>query len=164
MIQKRLTHFFEFGPFRFSPEEPLLLRDGEPVSLPLKAYDVLCVLVRNSGHVVTKDEFMDEVWPDQAVEESNLTQNISVLRRALGESPKQPSYIETVPRRGYRFRASVREVRDESGRLLKGLRARPQPDQIRGERDGAEAAKAEGPMLVLLAPADEPPEVSDGGA
>jgi Tol biopolymer transport system component/DNA-binding winged helix-turn-helix (wHTH) protein len=162
MIQKRLTYFFEFGPFRLSPEEPLLLRDGEPVSLPLKAYGVLGVLVRNSGYVVTKDELMDEVWPDQAVEESNLTQNISVLRRALGESPKRPSYIETIPRRGYRFCASVREVRDEGGGLLKVLQAKPEIDQIRGGRDGAEEGKRgrdEESALVLLAPADDTQEV-----
>lgn len=160
MIQKRPAHFFEFGPFRFAPEQPLLLRGGEPVSLPLKSYDVLHVLVRNRGYVVTKDELMNEVWPDQAVEESNLTQNISVLRRALGESPRQPSYIETIPRRGYRFRASVREVRDENEDFLEVLQARHGAEQIGDERGAYETTQTGGgvePSLTSLSSADETP-------
>ena len=164
MIQKRLTHFFEFGPFRFAPEQPLLLRGGVPVSLPLKSYDVLHVLVRNCGYVVTKDELMNEVWPDQAVEESNLTQNISVLRKALGESPRQPSYIETVPRRGYRFRAGVREVRDENGDLLEVLQARQGADQTsdaRGADETAQTGGVEEQSLTSLPHDDETPGNAD---
>jgi DNA-binding winged helix-turn-helix (wHTH) protein/TolB-like protein len=102
--------FYEFGPFRLEPSERLLLRAGEPVSLPPKVFDTLFLLVRNGGHVLTKDELMKTLWPDTFVEENNLTQHISLLRRALGEGSNGQRYIETVPRLGYRFVVPVREV------------------------------------------------------
>lgn len=100
------NHSYEFGPFKLDREERILVRDGEPVSLTPKAFDTLLLLVRNSGHVVTKDDLMKEVWPETYVEEGNLAQNIFTLRKVLGDS----RYIETVPRRGYRFSAGVRDV------------------------------------------------------
>ena len=75
---------FEFGPFRLDRRERLLLREGEPVALPPKAFDTLLILVENSGHVMSKDELMSHVWPDSFVEETNLAQNISIVRKALG--------------------------------------------------------------------------------
>jgi TolB-like protein/Tfp pilus assembly protein PilF len=85
------------------------MRDGKPVPLTLKAFDTLVALVEQQGQVVEKDDLMKRVWPDAFVEESNLTQNIFTLRRILGESAERLKYIETVPRRGYRFVAPVDE-------------------------------------------------------
>ncbi len=104
--------FYDFGPFRVDTRERVLLRDGQPVALTPKAFDTLLVLVRQSGHVVEKDQPMKAVWPETFVEEANLTQNIFALRRVLGEKVDGPKYIETVPRRGYRFVARVREFID----------------------------------------------------
>src|SRR5918993_1223402 len=108
------THSYEFGPFRLDPAERLLLREGEAVPLEPKVFDTLLLLVRNSGHLLAKDELMNNVWPDAVVEEGSLTRNISTLRRALGEGENGLRYIETVPRRGYRFVARVRDSGDES--------------------------------------------------
>jgi Tol biopolymer transport system component/DNA-binding winged helix-turn-helix (wHTH) protein len=105
-----LNQLYEFGPFRIDTEERVLLRDGNPVALTPKVFDTLLVLVRNRGHIVTKDEMMNSLWPDAFVEESNLTFNIRMLRKALGEDAHTPAYIETVPRRGYRFKSEVTEV------------------------------------------------------
>lgn len=102
--------FFDFGPYRIDPRERALLCKGRPVPLAPKAFQTLLVLVRNSGHVVEKEHLMQEVCPDTFVEEANLTQNILRLRKVLGESADGSKYIETVPRRGYRFVASVNEV------------------------------------------------------
>ena len=101
---------FEFGSFRLNPAERLLLRDQAPVHLPPKAFDALVVLVQNRGHLLEKDELLRKVWPDTFVEESNLAQHVSVLRKALQDGEDGSRYIETVPRRGYRFIAQVREV------------------------------------------------------
>jgi DNA-binding winged helix-turn-helix (wHTH) protein/tetratricopeptide (TPR) repeat protein len=104
---------YEFGEFRCDPREGLLFQAGTPVPLPPKAFDVLLVLIRSNGRLRTKDELMQEVWPDSFVEESNLAVHISALRKVLGETAGGPQYIETVPRRGYRFVAQVTERRDE---------------------------------------------------
>lgn len=101
---------FEFGPFRLNPAERLLLRDQAQVRLPPKAFDALLVLVENRGHLLEKDELLRKVWPDTFVEESNLAQHISLLRKALQDGEDGPRYIETVPTRGYRFVADVREL------------------------------------------------------
>ena len=108
------NRFYEFGPFRMDIRERLLLRNGEPVPLPPKVYDMLLALVENSGHVIEKEELMKAVWPDTFVEESNLTVNVSALRKALGEGASEHQYIETVPRRGYRFVSTVTPVKNES--------------------------------------------------
>src|SRR5215813_687322 len=102
--------FYEFGPFRLDTAERLLLRDGEEVSLTPKVFDLLLVLVENGGHILEKDELLKAVWPDAVVEETSLTRNISTLRRVLGEGQDTRKYIETIPWRGYRFVASVREM------------------------------------------------------
>jgi len=101
---------YEFGHFRLHTAEQVLFCAGKPLRLTLKAFAVLRILVENSGHLVTKDELMRQVWPDAYVEEGNLAQAISALRRALGESHqnrRDHEYIETVARRGYRFIAVV---------------------------------------------------------
>jgi TolB-like protein/DNA-binding winged helix-turn-helix (wHTH) protein/Tfp pilus assembly protein PilF len=103
-------HLYEFGPFRVDPDQRLLLRDNQPVPLQPKAFDTLLVLVENSQKVVLKEDLMKTVWPDTFVEESNLTQNIFVLRKILGETPKEPRFIVTLPGRGYRFAGEVRII------------------------------------------------------
>lgn len=106
-----------FGPFRMEVVERRLLRDGCHVPLTAKVFDILLLLIRNSGRLVHKEELMKEIWPDIVVEENNLTVNMSALRKALGKRDNGPEYIETVPRRGYRFISAVQTVQDESDTL-----------------------------------------------
>jgi len=105
---------YEFGAFRLDVGEGVLLREGHPVSLQWKTFETLCVLVKRSGHLVTRDELMDELWHDTFVEENNLAQHIRALRKALGEGENGSVFIETVPRRGYRFLPEVRVVNNEN--------------------------------------------------
>ncbi len=104
------SHYYEFGPYRLDVGQRVLTRTGEAVSLTPKATDILTLLVANAGQLVAKDELLKQVWPDTFVEESNLTQNIFLLRRVLGDERPAPRYIETVVRRGYRFVADVRAI------------------------------------------------------
>ena len=104
------NHSYEFGRFRLKVAERVLLREGELVPLTPKVFDILVTLVENGGQVVAKDDLMKRVWPNTFVEEGNLTQNISLLRKALGETPGGAQFIETVPRRGYRFVAETRQT------------------------------------------------------
>ena len=106
---------YEFGPFVLNPAERVLTREGQPVSLTPKAFDLLVVLVENGGRLLGKKDLMEAVWPDSFVEEGNLTFTISSLRKALGEDRKEHHYIETVPRSGYRFVANVRVLGGDSG-------------------------------------------------
>src|SRR4030095_8259362 len=106
------NHFYEFGPFRLDATERLLLRAGETVALTPKAFDLLLVLVEHRGHLLEKNELLKLVWPDTFVEEANLSYNISLIRKALSYGRNRQRYIETVPRRGYRFVAPVREQKD----------------------------------------------------
>ncbi|HSE96766.1 MAG TPA: winged helix-turn-helix domain-containing protein [Blastocatellia bacterium] len=119
-MSKQIKHFYEFGPFRIDPSQRVLLREGQPVSLPPKIFDTLLALIERSGQIVDKDKLLEEVWPETVVEENNLTQYISLLRKALGDDRHEPRYIETIPRRGYRFAAEVREVRAECPDLAVG--------------------------------------------
>ena len=98
--------FSDFGPFRVDLRRRVLLRNGEPISLPGKAFDVLVLLLENAGSTVTKDDLLKAVWPDAFVEEGNLTQTVFLLRKALGDSDSQP-LIVTVPRHGYRFVGNI---------------------------------------------------------
>jgi DNA-binding winged helix-turn-helix (wHTH) protein/TolB-like protein len=111
-------HFYDFGPFRVDESERLLLHGAEVVPLTPKAFEMLLVLIESSGHVLTKEELMKRVWPDSFVEEANLSHNIYKLREALGEGGNGEKYIETLPRRGYRFVAKVTEVHDGGTDLI----------------------------------------------
>lgn len=106
-------HFYEFGAYRIEKTERLLMRGLEAVPLPPKAVEVLLALLESSGHVVTKEELMQRVWADTFVEEVNLSRNVFLLRKVLGEK-----FIETIPRRGYRFIAPVAEVREEGASFI----------------------------------------------
>ena len=94
---------YEFGPFRVDSRERALRRDGKLVPLTPKVFDILMVLIQNPGRILTKDEMMQQIWPDTTVEESNLARNVSSLRKALGEESGHAQYIETIPWRGYRL-------------------------------------------------------------
>src|SRR5215472_13049433 len=107
---KQEKNFYEFGPFRVDPDERLLWRGKKPVPLKPKVFDTLLVLVKRGEGLVLKDDLMKGVWPDTFVEESNLAQNIFVLRKALGDTGSEQRYIVTVPGRGYRFVQRVRLV------------------------------------------------------
>ena len=102
-----MPQIYEFGPFRLEPSERKLLRGNEIVVLTPKAFDTLVLLVLNSGRLLNKDELISMIWPDSFVEEGSLSNNIFLLRKALGEDP---AFIETVPRRGYRFVGGVRQL------------------------------------------------------
>jgi Tol biopolymer transport system component/DNA-binding winged helix-turn-helix (wHTH) protein len=110
-------HIYEFGLFRLDAAEHLLLRAGETVPLTPKAFDLLLTLVERHGRLLEKDELLKLVWPDTVVEEANLATNISLLRKALGEGENGQRYIETAPKRGYRFIATVKKVEDERAEL-----------------------------------------------
>jgi serine/threonine-protein kinase len=116
-VATRSTQVYEFGDFCLHGGKRLLLRrDGGPVSLTPKAFDTLTYLVEHAGSVLDKDELMRAVWPDTAVEENNLNQNISILRRVLGEQAGEHRYIATVPSRGYCFVADVKARADAGAR------------------------------------------------
>src|SRR3954451_7136250 len=103
--------------FRVDAEREMLLREGNPVPLPPKAFQVLLVLIRHRQEVVTKVDLMKEVWPDTVVEEANLSRNIFLLRKALGESPQEHRYVLTLPGRCYRLAARARLVPDREGNI-----------------------------------------------
>lgn len=109
---------YEFGAFRVDSLKRVLLREGEMVALTSKSLDALLVLVQNRGLVVSKDDLMKTLWPDTIVEENNLTQQIAMLRKALGERAKEHRYIVTVPGRGYSFVAEVTQPADNETDLI----------------------------------------------
>src|SRR5262249_4901589 len=107
-MSKQEKHFYEFGPFRLDPVKRRLLHHGEPLPLTPKAFDTLLALVQESGKTIEKDDLMKKVWPDAVVEENNLNQNITALRKSLGDSRQESKYIATIPGFGYRFVAEVK--------------------------------------------------------
>lgn len=129
-------HVYEFGPFRLDVVRLRLWRDGDLVALTPRSFDTLVALVRHAGRVVEKEELMRLVWPDTNVVDDNLTQQISSLRKALGDQPDAPTYILTIPRRGYRFLADVRaishDMRDTPPPQRPSLQVEPLPIQAEG--------------------------------
>ena len=119
---------YEFGPFRVDAEKELLLRGEKAVPLTPKTFQILLVLMRRSQELVTKDDLMKMVWPDTFVEEANLSRNIFLLRKALGESPQDHQYIVTVPGRGYRFAEDVRLVPEQELSIIAASRTKVQVD------------------------------------
>jgi eukaryotic-like serine/threonine-protein kinase len=139
------NELYEFGPFRVDPGKETLLRAGEPVRLTPKTFQILLVLLRHSEQVVTKDALMKTVWPDTFVEEANLSRNIFMLRKALGESPQDHRYIVTVPGRGYRLAENVRLVPEHELSIVAAKHSKVQVE-IKESRPWAWIAVA----LVLL--------------
>lgn len=150
-MSKQERHLYEFGPYHLLPQERLLLRDGEPVALTPKAFETLVALVRRAGHLADKDELLKDVWPDSFVEESNLAQNVFALRRALGRSEDGGQYIETVPKRGYRFLASVKVFEDRGEELLVRQHVRASTTQKGGQQT---AMRPDEPLAPFHASAD----------
>jgi TolB-like protein/DNA-binding winged helix-turn-helix (wHTH) protein len=114
----QIKQIYEFGRFRIDKQERTLWRDGSPVPLTPKAFEVLLLLVERSGRLVEKDALMNQVWADSFVEEGNLKVTVSMLRKVLEEDAGERQYIETVPRRGYRFIAQVTEISDQRPELI----------------------------------------------
>jgi TolB-like protein/DNA-binding winged helix-turn-helix (wHTH) protein/Tfp pilus assembly protein PilF len=106
---------YEFGPFRLDVAQKQLFAGQEPVALTPKAFDTLLLLVSHHGRLVSKDELLSAVWPDVVVEEATIAQNVFRLRKVLGEDANGSPYIETIPKRGYRFSAGVRVVESAQG-------------------------------------------------
>ena len=102
------NQLYEFGPYVMDARSRILLKDGATVRLTPKAFDTLFVLVQHASQVVEKEQLLKEVWPDIFVEEGSLSHNIHGLRKALGDDSSEPRYIETIPKRGYRFVAPVK--------------------------------------------------------
>ena len=131
-----VTHLYKFGPFRLDPAERQLIRDGEPVALTPKCFDLLVVLVENSGHLLEKEKLLTTLWPDHFVEESNLSFNISTLRKALGEGQNGQQYIETVSKKGFRFVGRVEEQLSDDSAIVKWDQGRALPAGIGNEHQG----------------------------
>ncbi|HUE83052.1 MAG TPA: winged helix-turn-helix domain-containing protein [Pyrinomonadaceae bacterium] len=125
---------YEFGPYRVDVARRCLIRGGSTVPLTPKVFETLLLLVENSGRVVTKDEMMQQLWPDTFVEESSLSQNVFHLRRALGDDKSEPQYIATIPKRGYHFLPRVNEI----------VNSTPEPSTEGASRNGVD-----GPVLAI---------------
>lgn len=171
----KTQHFYEFKDFRLDPDERVLLRNGSPVYLTPKAFHLLRILVENHGHIVDKEKLIGEIWADSFVEDGNLAVNATVLRKALEDNAASPTFIETVPRRGYRFIAPVRHVDEDepaddaisSEFVTKSPRSDPQssrysqPTEIESNREDDVKAQAvptalhENGVIAANASADE---------
>jgi len=117
---------YEFGDFCLETGSRRLLRSGVPVAITVKAFDTLAALVEQAGRVVDKDELMRRIWSDAIVEEANLSQQIFLVRKALGDNAEDHRFIATVPRRGYRFVANIMESREAaSASISEDARATP---------------------------------------
>src|SRR5580704_15494790 len=114
-MDKAVRHLYEFGPFVLDPGERLLRHGMARIELPPRAFDTLLVLVENSGRLLEKDALMRTVWHDTVVEENNLSQVVYLVRKALRDGEDGARYIETVPKRGYRFVGEVREFEPGNG-------------------------------------------------
>lgn len=120
-MTSQFKHLYDFDRFTLDASERLLLRDGQPVRLTPKEFETLLTLVRGAGRVMPKEELLKEIWPDTFVGEATLAQNVFTLRKALGEPEGGGAFVETVPRRGYRFAVEVRERREGTAETVKGL-------------------------------------------
>ena len=140
--------YFRFGEFRLYPTEHLLLREQTPLSLAPKAFDILLYLLQNSGHLVKRDALMEAIWPDSFVEETNITVNISLLRKTLGSMSDGQPYIETVPRKGYRFNAGVIECEDADEVIV----GEPHPGSQKSNEDVmlGQSPHRPGPVLAAV--------------
>jgi DNA-binding winged helix-turn-helix (wHTH) protein/TolB-like protein/Tfp pilus assembly protein PilF len=155
--------YFRFGNFRLYPSEQLLMKDGTALPLAPKAFDILLLLVQNSGHLVKRDTLMEVVWPDSFVEETNITVNISFLRKTLGSAGNGQPYIETVPRRGYRFNGGVTECEEaDEPRIERSVTGPTEADEGLVAAAAVPAPIVEGPVAEPQPPARQsvpsPPE------
>ena len=142
-MNKESCPFYEFGPYRLEPAERLLQCNGKTIPLTPKAFDTLLVLAENSGRLLEREKLMQQLWPDSFVEEANLAHNISLLRKVFAENTPGEHYIETVPKRGYRFLVKVVCEGDKAPDKVVG----PLPSSIATEKHVREI-----PKDVCLAP------------
>lgn len=133
-MSQAASKIYAFGNFRLDATERALYRQSAPVALTPKAVDTLLALIRRAGHIVSKEDLMQQVWPDSFVEEGNLNVQIFALRKVLAEADGNQTYIETIPRRGYRFRAEVQEFNEEPAESQISASASS------GSRNGSESA------------------------
>jgi Tol biopolymer transport system component/DNA-binding winged helix-turn-helix (wHTH) protein len=150
-VQEQITPFYGFGPFLVDTGKCALLRNGEVIPLSMKAFEILLLLIQYRGQVVEKDEILKRVWPNTVVEENNLARNISTLRKALDEHPNEHQYILTVPGRGYRFVASVRELEQASETLDAPVAVRSNV-RVTGDLPAVNSPQEE---AILETPADD---------
>ncbi len=142
------THNLEFGEFLVDTQEKVLLRHGKPLQITPKAFELLFVLLEKHNHLVEKDELMKTVWPESFVEEANITFTIGLLRKVLDDDTKNPRFIETVPKRGYRFIADVRRVeREDSNNGLSSV-SPPGLYSVSSRQEGAVVAFGDWPKAV----------------
>jgi TolB-like protein/DNA-binding winged helix-turn-helix (wHTH) protein len=160
-MTKAVKQLYEFGPFVLDPGERLLRHGAARMELPPRAFDTLVALVENNGRLLEKDALMRTVWGDTVVEENNLSQVVYLLRKALRDGEDGSRYIETVPKRGYRFVAGVREVQAEvSGNGREALDHAIAPSFSNGNPGDTFAATAAGKLAFH----DNPPPQSASGA
>jgi pimeloyl-ACP methyl ester carboxylesterase/DNA-binding winged helix-turn-helix (wHTH) protein len=148
MTNQPAGRFYTFGPFRVDTHERLLFKGDREIPLTPKVFDTLIALIENSSHVLTKKELMQKVWPDSFVEENNLAQNISLLRKTLGKS-----FIQTIPKRGYRFLGDVSTGSDEDETLIVRERTRA---RIVVERDDDQLDSHQLPSFMPAAMSTKP--------
>jgi len=150
---------YEFGPFRLDRAKHLLLKDRKPLQVPPKAFEILVLLVEKPGTLLTKDELLHAVWPDTFVEENNLTQYVSMLRKTLSDGADDQKYIQTVPRLGYRFAFDVNEIVAGDSELLVAKHTRTrivmrEEEEVEGESpdDLVSAGSQAGQIVPHAAP------------
>ncbi len=143
----RKKRFYEFGPFRLDASIPVLLRNGDIVPLTPKALDTLVLLVENAGNVVEKETLIQTVWPSAVVEESNVSQHIYTLRKALGDGVGSAVHIETVPKRGYRLIGMIMEAPEETNGRDAPSSVAPRPDSIDSKACATESYSSGQPIL-----------------
>src|SRR5262245_17908760 len=145
-MQAQAEQDYVFGRFYLDTRERVLLCEGKHVSITLKAFKVLLVLVQNSGHIVERDDLMNQVWPNAFVEEANLTQHIYKLRKIFGMRADGRPYIETVPRRGYRFASATSQIVGEADYSVMQGRS-----EKLMSRSGSVTVASLDPMVIKLA-------------
>ena len=157
-----ITHY-SFGPFELYPSEQLLVRDGQAIPLAPKTFDLLLALVSNHGRLLTRETLMKTIWPDSFVEETNLTVNISLLRKTLGEMDDGRPWIATAPKRGYRFDGAVtlHDEKSANAAPTKPMGSMPEPRAVAPEALDHSAAVS-GPQPVALAMATQAPTATHG--
>jgi DNA-binding winged helix-turn-helix (wHTH) protein/tetratricopeptide (TPR) repeat protein len=146
-----VTHY-SFGPFELYPSEHLLVRDGQAVPLAPKAFDLLLALVSNHGRLLTRETLMKTIWPDSFVEETNLTVNISLLRKALGEMDDGRPWIATAPKRGYRFDGAVTLTDEKPLSAAPGTPADAPPETTARIAGALDLSATPGPQPSAVSP------------
>src|SRR6266545_3660737 len=152
-MSQQTKQLYEFGAFTLDVEESRLLRGGQPVPLKPKVLETLFVLVESGGRVIDKEVLMKRLWPDSFVEDANLAVNISQLRKALGDDENGGHFIETVPKRGYRFAAQVTKVLADRADLVVHERTRSriviEEHETNGDYEAQRAIDTGGPAAAV---------------